>query len=92
MISFDERDRLWVLTNRDRLNFSYLDIYSDTTFPGAVRVRDRVVGFDVLGTTFAVLVDRRVGRGDSDGFPDREIDWYDISGLAFDSSGEEAAF
>ena len=80
IISFAERDRLWVLTNRNRFDFSYLDVYSDTTLLGSVRVRDRAEGFDVLGSTMAVLVDRLVPPGDA-GIPDREIDWYDIGQL-----------
>ena len=60
ILRFDEREWLWVLTNRNRYDFSYLDIYSDTAFVGAVRIRDRAEGFDVLGSTLAVLVDRRV--------------------------------
>jgi hypothetical protein len=46
---FDERGRLWVLTNRDRDEFSYLDIYRGPEYVGTVRVRDRAVGFDVTG-------------------------------------------
>jgi len=80
---FDEQDRLWVLTNRERDEFSYLDIYMGPEYAGTVRVRHRAVGFDVLGSTLAVLVDRPVGPDDPDGFPDRGIDWYDISGLEF---------
>ncbi len=54
-------------------------------FAGSVRVRHRAVGFDVLGSTLAVLVDRPVGPRDPDGYPDRGIDWYDIGGLRFGS-------
>lgn len=84
---FDERGRLWVLTNRDRDEFSYLDIYQGPEYVGTVRVRDRAVGFDVLGSTLAVLVDRSVGPDDPDGFPDRAIDWYDISRIDFGERG-----
>ena len=80
---FDEQDRLWVLTNRERDQFSYLDIYMGPEYAGTVLVRHRAVGFDVLGSTLAVLVDRPVGPDDPDGFPDRGVDWYDISGLEF---------
>ncbi len=82
----DDRDRLWVLTNRDREEFSHFDIFVGPEFVGSVRVRQRAVGFDVLGSTLAVLVDRPVGPGDADGYPDRGIDWYDIGGLSFASS------
>ena len=87
----DDVGRLWVLTNRDREEFSYLDVFGGPEYAGTVRVRHRAVGFDVLGSTLAVLVDRPVGPDDPDGFPDRGIDWYDISGLEFGLSGEEAA-
>lgn len=82
----DDQDRLWVLTNRDREEFSHFDIFVGTEFAGSVRVRDRAVGFDVLGSTLAVLVDRPVGPTDRDGYPDRGIDWYDIGGLSLGSS------
>ena len=79
---FDGQDRLWVLTNRDRDAWSYLDIYDrDGEFAGTVRVRDRAHGFDVLGSTLAVLVERQAGPADADGVPDRAIDWYDVSGV-----------
>ena len=82
----DDQDRLWVLTERDREEFSYLDIYVGPEFAGSVRVRQRAVSFDVFGSTLAVLVDRPVGPDDADGYPDRGIDWYDISGLEFGSA------
>lgn len=88
---FDERERLWVLTTRDRDEFSYLDIYVGPEYAGTVRVRDRARGFDVLGSTLAVLVDRPVGPDDPDGFPDRAIDWYDISRIDFGVRGLQQA-
>jgi hypothetical protein len=79
---FDARDRLWVLTRRDRDEWSYLDIFAaDGGYAGTVRVRDRALGFDILGQTLAVLVERQVGADDADGIPDREVDWYDVSRL-----------
>ncbi len=78
---FDDRDRLWVLTRRFQEGFSQLDIYAGTEYLGVVQVRDRAVGFDLRGSTLVVLVNRPVGPDDPDGFPDRGIDWYDISGL-----------
>jgi hypothetical protein len=77
----DDEDRLWALTNRDREVFSFLDVFSDEGFLGSVRIRHRAIGFDLLGSTLAVLVDRPVGPDDVDGFPDRGIDWYEIDGL-----------
>lgn len=79
----DDRDRLWVLTDRDREEYSYLDVYAGPEFSGSVRVRHRAVGYDVLGSTLAVLVERPVGPEDDDGIPDRGIDWYDINELEF---------
>ena len=78
---FDDRDRLWVLTRRFHEGFSQLDIYAGTRHVGVVQVRDQAVGFDLRGSTLVVLVNRPVGPDDPDGFPDRGIDWYDISGL-----------
>ncbi len=86
---FDNNHSVWILTARDRNDFSYLDIFSGTEYAGTVRVRDRAMGFDVLGSTLAVLVDRPVGPGDLDGSPDRGIDWYDISGLEFGLSRDQ---
>ena len=79
----DDQDRLWVLTDRDRERYSYLDVYTGPEFSGSVRVRHRGVGFDVLGSTLAVLVERPVGPDDADAIPDRGIDWYDIQRLKF---------
>ena len=87
----DDQNRLWVLTERDREEFSYLDIYVGPEFVGSVRVRQRAVAFDVLGSTLAVLVDRPVGPDDADGFPDRGIDWYDIGRLELRSSSSRQA-
>ena len=88
---FDEQARLWVLTTRDPDEFSYLDIYVKAEYAGTVRVRHRAVGFDVLGSTLAVLVDRPVDPRDPDGFPDRAIDWYDISRIDFGVRGLQQA-
>lgn len=82
----DDQDRLWVLTDRDREEYSYLDVYTGPEFSGSVRVRHRGVGFDVFGSTLAVLVERPVGPDDTDGIADRGIDWYDIGGLKFATS------
>lgn len=79
---FDEQVRFWVATERDRDEFSYLDVYlPDTgTLFGSVRVQDRVLGFDVAGSTVAVLVERAPTPNDPEGIPARAVDWYDISG------------
>ena len=81
-LMFDDRGRLWVVTNRGRNDgVSYLDVYSGPEYWGAVRVRHDALAVDVLGSTLVVLVDRPVGPNDADGYPDRGVDWYDISGL-----------
>ena len=79
---FDDQNRLWVVTSRGRNEgISHLDVYSGPEFWGAVQVRHDALAIDVLGSTLVVLVDRPVGPGDADGYPDRGVDWYDISKL-----------
>lgn len=77
---FDEQGRFWIATERDRDEFSWLDVHlpCEGTFAGSVRVQDRVLGFDVAGSTLAVLVERAPTPGDPEGIPARAIDWYDI--------------
>ena len=70
---FDGQSRLWVATTRDRDAFSYFDVWADSRYFGHVRVRDRLLGFDVLGSTLVTLVERAAGE--------RAIDWYDLAGL-----------
>ena len=71
---YDEWGRLWVALQRDRHEFSYFSIFSDTTYVGSVRVRDRIEGYDLLGSTLAVLVERL--PDDPAGIPGRGVDWY----------------
>lgn len=68
---FDDRDRLWVATTRDRDAFSYFDIWDGTEYAGSVRVQDRLMGFDIFDSTLVTLVERTPGE--------RAIDWYDLS-------------
>jgi len=79
---FDQQGRFWIATERDRDEFSWLDVYAphEGVFFGSVRVRDRVLGFDVAGSTLAVLVERAPTAADPEGIPARAIDWYDIGG------------
>ena len=77
-MAYDGQDRLWVGTARDRDAFSYLDIYIGTGYVGTVRIRDRLMGYDLQGSTMAALVERQPGR---DGIARRAIDWYRIDGL-----------
>ena len=75
-LAYDVWGRLWAATQRDRDKFSYLNVFSDTTYAGSVRVRHRVEGFDLLDSVLAVLVERP--PDDPDGIPTRGIDWYRI--------------
>ena len=72
---------LWIATQRDRDEFSYLDLYdpAEAAFVGGVRVGDRIEGFDLLGSTLVVLVERQLPPNDPDGIADRAVDWYDVS-------------
>lgn len=77
---FDEEGRLWIATQRDRDEFSYIDVYlpGDVTYFGSVRIDGRLLGFDLVGATLAVVVERRITADDPDGIPDRAVDWYDV--------------
>ena len=79
--TFDERGRLWISTRRGRDASSFVDVYLSGRYMGTVQVRDRMIDFDVIDSTMAVLVERRAGPDDPDGVPDRGIDWYDIRGF-----------
>ena len=80
---YDDRERLWAATTRDRDRFSYLDVYEGTEYMGTVRIRDRLVGYDILGGTLVALVDRQPGV---DGIARRAIDWYRIDEMTFGGS------
>ena len=79
----DSANRYWIATQRDTHEWSYLDVYANAEYLGSVKVRDRLRGFDLLGSTLVVLVERQVGPDDGDGIPDRALDWYDIGDLPF---------
>lgn len=76
--TFDGQGRLWISTRRGRTESSFIDVYDGVEFVGTVQVRDRMIDFDLFEGTLAVLVERQVGPDDSDGVPDRGIDWYDL--------------
>ena len=75
-LAYDAQGRLWVATQRDRAQFSYLDIYVGTEYVVSVQVKDRLLGYDLYGSTLAVLVER---APDAAGIGWRALDWYDIA-------------
>ena len=77
---FDEQGRLWIATQRDHDEFSYLDVYlpAEAEFVGSVRVHDRVRGFDLLESTLVVVVERQLPPDNPDGIAERAVDWYDM--------------
>ena len=77
-LTFDDLGRLWVATRRDRDAFSCFDIWVGTEYAGTVRIRDRLIGYDILGSTLVALVERTPDRS---GVAQRAIDWYDIAGV-----------
>lgn len=83
--AYDDMGRTWIGTTRDRDESSYFDVFAGEEFEflGSVRIRDRLIGYDVLGTTLTVLVERPLARGDV--VARRGIDWYDIGGLPFNA-------
>lgn len=78
---FDGANRYWIATQRDTYEWSYLDVYEQAEYVGSVKVRDRLRGFDLLGSTLVVLVERPVGVDDANGISDRALDWYNVGGL-----------
>lgn len=71
---FDRAGRLWVATTRDHEAASYLDVFDPPEYLGSVRVRDRLLGFDIVGTTLVTLVERE--RPGPSGLRPRARDWY----------------
>ena len=74
-LAYDDPGRLWVATERDRAVFSYFDLYVGTGYVGSVQIRDRILGYDLYGSTLAALVERAPDDG---GIAWRAVDWYDI--------------
>ena len=79
-LNFDGLNRLWAALTLDRDDFSYLEIWTGTEYAGTVRVRDRLMDYDILGATLVVLVER---KPDQYGIAQLAVDWYDIDGLDF---------
>ena len=66
--------------------YSYFDIWVGTEYAGTVRIRDRLMGYDVLDSTLVALVER---KPDADGIAQRALDWYDIGGVPFGVGGRQ---
>lgn len=79
-LNLDGQNRLWAALNLDRDAFSYLEIWTGREYSGTVRVRDRLMDYDILGSTLVALVERKPGQY---GVAQRAIDWYDIGDLEF---------
>lgn len=75
-LQFDSVDRLWAATTRDHESRSYLDVFRDGKFLGSVRVRGRLVSYEILGSTMAVLAED--DERDAAGLYPRRIHWYQI--------------
>lgn len=82
MFGFDRENRLWVATTRDRDAYSYFDVWVGTEYVASVRIRDRLMGFDMLDSTLVALVER---QPDVSGIAARAIDWYDLAGVEWPS-------
>ncbi len=68
---------LWIATTRNDARRSYLDVFDGgSRYIGSIAVRDRLMAFDVVGRTLAVLVERVMPA--ADGIRDLAIDWYDV--------------
>jgi len=79
---FDESGNVWIATERDRHEFSYLDVFSAGTleYLGSIKIRDRLIGFDLVEPMLVTLVERRHAQNDENAFiPTRHLDWYDVA-------------
>ena len=81
----DDGARLWTLSRRAGDDVSFIDVHEKAGYVGTVRVRHGAVGFDLLGTTLVVFVERPSAPDDPAGIPRSGIDWYDIAELDFGS-------
>ncbi len=61
-MKFDSRSRLWIGTRHDHSDYSYIDVWTGTEYSGSVRVHDRLIGFDILGSTLVTVVRRPPDR------------------------------
>lgn len=70
---FDGRGNAWIAINRDRDAWSYIEVWDGPTYLSTVLVRDRLIGYDLLGETLVVLAER---APDAEGIAPVGIDWY----------------
>jgi hypothetical protein len=77
-LRYDSAGRLWVATTRDHEERSYFDLFRDGNYLGSVSVRDRLLAYDLFGSTLAVLVER--AERDSAGLRPLHVEWYRIGG------------
>lgn len=75
-MAVDSAGRLWVATTEGHEETSHLDLFRDGRYLGTVEVRGRLLWFDLLGSTLAVLTEG--AERDSAGLYPRHIDWYRI--------------
>lgn len=72
---FDDRGRTWAATTRDRDERSYIEVWDGPEYLATVEIRDRLMGFDLLGDWLVAHVEREPDR---DGIAARGIDWYAV--------------
>jgi len=70
---FDDQGRTWAATTLNRNKRSYIEVWDGPEYLATVEIRDRLVGFDLLGDLLVALVER---EPDGDGIAARGIDWY----------------
>lgn len=68
--------RVWIATTRDRDRYSYFEVMKRDRFEEAVRVSDRMLGYDIRGSLLAVLVEGP--EPDAAGIHPRFLDLYRI--------------
>lgn len=79
---FDAFGHVLIATERDRQEFSYLDVFSagELEYLGSIRIRDRLIGFDLVESTLVTLVERRYTQSGEEALvPTRHLDWYDLA-------------
>ncbi|MFW6193022.1 MAG: hypothetical protein ACOC83_06010 [Gemmatimonadota bacterium] len=75
-LRYDSAGRLWAATTRDHEERSHFDLFRGGDYLGSVSVRDRLLAYDLFGSTLAVLVER--AERDSAGLRPRHVEWYRI--------------